>query len=146
MKKLLILAMLFSFVALFGACGGGGSKNNNPITQNIVNGKQLYFAPESNYSNVGSDEQGLILVSGQTYDFKAYVQNASGEIDSGYNCSNTAWTISGIGYFGSSNVKSTVGETVTMTINAPANTTGTLKLALDGMIFSFPVKIAASIQ
>jgi hypothetical protein len=149
MKKLSML-MMFCIVLFFGACSKDDDGKKNPITHNTVNGRQLSFTPASNYSNVYSDENNSILVSGQTYDFKAYVEKYDSEggyweKDNEYNCSETLWTISRIGYFGSAGVLSKVGEAVTITISASANTTGSLKLELDGMIFSFPVKIVESL-
>ncbi|MDR2426106.1 MAG: hypothetical protein LBD46_02840 [Endomicrobium sp.] len=121
MKKALLLGILFSLVIFFGGCGKSGAGKKNPVTHNTVNGRQLYFTPASNYSNVDSDENNLILVSGQKYDFKAYVDkydSESGywESDNEYNCSETLWTIRGIGYFGREGVTSISGETVTITI------------------------------
>ncbi|MCL1972327.1 MAG: hypothetical protein FWG57_04985 [Endomicrobia bacterium] len=151
MKNLLLILSLFIFVISLIACGKShDNKNTNPIIHNTVNGKQLYFTPMSNYANVRSNEQGLILVSGQTYSFKAYVEkyvqeNDWWEMDNAYDCSNTVWTISGIGYFGSEGITATAGETVSIAINTPANTSGTLRLDLDGMIFSFSVKVVSKV-
>jgi hypothetical protein len=150
-KGLIIsLSLLFVFAALLTSCGKNSGDNNNQnqnsVIHNIVDGRILSFAPESNWANVSSDAEGLILVSGETYSFKAYVELENGTVDTSYDCSGTIWQIEGnIGYFASAGVTSPIGETISLKITAQPNTIGRLKLESGSMKFYFPVKIAASI-
>ncbi|MCL2335024.1 MAG: hypothetical protein FWC57_03060 [Endomicrobia bacterium] len=147
-KTIFIFALLFACsLGIISGCGGGGSSNNNSVVQNTVNGKQLMFTPASNYTNVSSDKEGLILKAGQTYTFEAYVIDTTlvNQVNKqivGYDCSKTIWTVKGIGNFGTSGQTSAQGSDVTVVITAASGTTGSLKLELDGMILSFPVKIS----
>jgi hypothetical protein len=155
MKKALFTAVLVvavSFGLLLIACGKKDDGDKNKVIHNTIDGKQLSFEPTSNYLNVASDAESIHFLSGETYSFRTYVINDLDGDDwweeiAGYDCSRAIWTISSnLGKFTSTNGYIMTGAEAEFAITAAVGATGTLKIELDGMIFSFPVTIVSSIE
>ena len=156
MKKVMLLAVMTFVVVCIGLAGcskNNDDKKSTSVMHNIVDGKQLSFMPTSNFRNFSSDEASLILVSGETYTFETYVESDDDndgwweEVDN-YDCSGAVWTLSGnIGNFGAEEGKTSMsGKDVTIVITAASGAKGTLKIQLNSMIFSFPVKVVSNIE
>jgi hypothetical protein len=152
MKKVLLVVMFAMLGIAVVGCSKDDNGNSEPNTiHNIVNGKQLYFTPVNNIEHISSDKDGIYFVVGKTYKLRAYVLVDDGNdqmvSDPTYDTTKTIWTISSnLGHNIFEEKQTGIGQEFTFVITGSAGSKGTIKLELDGMIFSFPVTIVSSIE